>query len=354
MKDEGMKRDIFTRVFAFTLLAAMLSGLFMHFQLYRYEQGILDIAAAQQDGYVQLVLDQINLKDNRDDEEIIQDILGTLDASSNRYWTFSRSQSMLFVKDILETNRYKGISSDSFYASESAKEFIDGLKLNRVSHSAIKLDGKEYIASGVAFEYNKSSYRLCLLTNRTVLLDNNVFLKAKTELEIALLFILILFIMLPAYLSIKLRDARRKNDEQAIYTDKLNKSLMKMNKLLADRDLHDTRTNSWRKDAAPDFLKKLWARNASPLYLAKLCPESREERDAFLSRAELTLDKRVLRFEDDDCGLILVFVGIDENNALLSLEPLLSETVFLQKSMAVESTENTELEEILAYFGLDR
>lgn len=102
---------------------------------------------------VQLVLDQINLKDNRDDEQIIKDILGAMDASSNRYWTFSKDQSMLFVKDVTETNKYKGVNTATYYISDSAKEFLNNLSVNNVIHSYIEINDNRYIASGVMFEY---------------------------------------------------------------------------------------------------------------------------------------------------------------------------------------------------------
>ena len=89
---------------------AVVAGLFAYMQISIYESGILEVCATQQDAYVQLVLDQINIKSNRDDEQIIKEILGTMDASSNRYWTFSKDQSMLFVKDVTETNKYKGVT----------------------------------------------------------------------------------------------------------------------------------------------------------------------------------------------------------------------------------------------------
>ena len=54
---------------------AVVAGLFAYMQISRYESGILEVCATQQDAYVQLVLDQINIKSNRDDEQIIKEIL---------------------------------------------------------------------------------------------------------------------------------------------------------------------------------------------------------------------------------------------------------------------------------------
>lgn len=128
---------------AFTLLFTAAAGAFVYYQMVRYEDGLLDVCATQQDGYVQLVVDQINLKSNRDNEEIITDILGTLDASSNKYWTFSRDQAMLFVKDVLETNKYKGFTTATYYVSDSAREFLETLKQDRVPHSQIEHGGQK-------------------------------------------------------------------------------------------------------------------------------------------------------------------------------------------------------------------
>ena len=62
-------------------------------QMKSYEDSILSIYAEQQDAYVQLVLDQINVLDDRSDEEIVTKILGSLDASNepNIFVTISSS-----------------------------------------------------------------------------------------------------------------------------------------------------------------------------------------------------------------------------------------------------------------------
>ena len=133
-----------------------------YFEMQRYEDGILDVCATQQDSYVQLVIDQINLKENRTDQEIIESILSTLDSSSNRYWTFSKDQTMLYVKDALETNRYQALTANSYYTTDSSMGFINDLELNKVKHERIFLDNKEYIASGALFDYEGEQYRICL------------------------------------------------------------------------------------------------------------------------------------------------------------------------------------------------
>ena len=56
-----------------------------------YESSILSIYAQQQDAYVQLVLDQINMLENRSDDEIVHKILGSLDTSDRKYWKIGRA-----------------------------------------------------------------------------------------------------------------------------------------------------------------------------------------------------------------------------------------------------------------------
>ena len=79
----------------YVICFSVIAGAFAYTRINKYEEGVLEVCATQQDAYVQLVLDQINLKSNRDDEQIINDILGTMNSSSNKYWTFSKNQSIL-------------------------------------------------------------------------------------------------------------------------------------------------------------------------------------------------------------------------------------------------------------------
>ncbi len=66
------------------------------------------IYATQQDNYVQLVLDQINLQENGTEESIISDIIETLDSGNTHYWTLSKEENILFVKNVTETRQISG------------------------------------------------------------------------------------------------------------------------------------------------------------------------------------------------------------------------------------------------------
>lgn len=102
VKKNKKPKNVLVITTIYVICFSVIAGVFAYTRINKYEEGVLEVCATQQDAYVQLVLDQINLKSNRDDEQIINDILGTMNSSSNKYWTFSKNQSILFVKDVLE------------------------------------------------------------------------------------------------------------------------------------------------------------------------------------------------------------------------------------------------------------
>lgn len=311
------------------LILAALALAFDQFQMYRFEQGLLDVCAAQQDAYVQLVLDQINISQDRDVEDII-DILETMDGSSNKYWTFSREQSMLFVKDVLETNRYQGFTTATYYISDSAHAFLDSLQLNRVIHRNIEMQEKEYIASGVAFTYRGESYRLCLLTNKSVMLDNNKFLGAKTELNILVVGLILLLICAPMLFASKIWKLQKERDEQADVIMDLNGKLTQLNKLLSEHDLHDTRHNVWSGEALEDFAEKLKEREMVPSAIIKVRCGDVEASQELLDKAGAAMDRSVLRFltsEEEGELVSFLFVGSDYSTAMFNIELLLNDDV---------------------------
>lgn len=319
------------------VLAALCAGAAGWLLLERYEAGLLDVCAVQQDGYVQLALDQIRLRAGRDGVEGIQEVLETMDASSNKYWTFSREQDMLFVKDVLETNKYKGFTTATYYVSDSARSFLESIRADRVSHANISIEEKEYVASGAAFEYQGDLYRLCLLTNRSVLLDNNVFLGAKTELCALGIGMLGLFIVVSVLLAGKAHRLQLRGDRQDETVETLNQSLDRMNKLFSQRDLHDTRHNLWTKEALPSFIGKLRARKAYPLSLALLRCSGEKAAQELLEMASVSLDRSVLRFDLGGHVIGLLFVCCDLERALDDAMSLLNQDVSLEEFMLLSS-----------------
>ena len=317
---------------------AVLTGI----QSARLENGLIDVCAAQQDAYVQLVLDQINLKSNRDNQEIIEDILGTLDASSNKYWTFSDDQTMLFVKDVLETNKYKGFTAATYFVSDTAKKFFAGLKVNKVTHSVIMIDDNQYIASGVMFHYGDEDYKLCLLTNKMVLLENNQLLRARTEVNVIIFGIAVLFALTALCLSAKICKIQLEAAENVAVMKEMNTHIQNLNEQLAKWDIHDTRNNVWNRDALLGFAEKLQERNAYPLTIVILETENDYDMKRLLEIAHYVLDHNNLRFLIKEDLLMLLYVQCDLEAVKYSLRPLTEKCskIVCMKVLSEESEEN--------------
>lgn len=99
---------------------AIAADVFIFCQLENYETRFLEVYGSEQDGYVKIILDQINRLDDQGTDEDITEIISTLDATASRYWTLSKGDSILFVKSVTETNRYKGFTDGTYYATETA------------------------------------------------------------------------------------------------------------------------------------------------------------------------------------------------------------------------------------------
>ena len=337
LKDRLGKHPVLIITTICVICVAVIAGFTAHIELQRYEDGILDVCAAQQDAYVQLVLDQINLKDNRNDEQIIKEILETMDASSNHYWTFTKDQTMLFVKDITETNKYKGVTASTYYMSDSAKEFIDGLIQNKVVHKTININDNDYIASGVLFEYKNEPYRLCLLTQRGALLDNNSYLGVKTQMTTLFVVLLLIIVLVPMLMAYYIRHMLFKKDVQKDTIDTVNRRLSKINQKLMESDLHDTRNNLWKQKAIIPFLEKITKREIYPVTFIHIKCRNIESRVKFIERAVYILDKNVLRFEYGRADLVLIFIKIDEKRALDKINILVDDNSSVENSQLVNN-----------------
>lgn len=289
-----------------TILVAGLALLTVY-EMARYEDGIIDVCATQQDSYVQLVIDQINLKENRTDEEIIENILKTLDSSSNRYWTFSKEQTMLYVKDALETNRYQSLTADSYYRSDSAINFIDNLMVNKVTHERITLDDKEYVASGALFRYGDEEYRICLLTNTSVLLDNNKFLGSKMEMIIIFIVVYSLIFIMPIATTIIYNLTHKKLEETETDLVRVNKVVEKLNDKLTTSDIYDNRTNLFQLPMITLFLDEYRnLRDAFPMSFIAFKYGEKETVSKFFGRNCVALGKKDIRFYDGRLHLGLI------------------------------------------------
>ena len=303
-------------------------------QMKSYEDSILSIYAEQQDAYVQLVLDQINVLDDRSDEEIVTKILGSLDASSRKYWTLTKNKALLFVKDVTETNRYKGLTSNTFFSGDSANDFLQNLAVNKVSHKIIQMGDDRYVASGVIFGYNGARYTICLLTNDTVILDNNSFMASKIGLSVFVNGILIVLLLSTMVFSILSDIRKNKLAKMKAHTEELNRIVERQTETIKAMDHYHTR---WMDV----FVQKLGQRKVTPITLVRLSFASEAAKKQFLERAQVLLDEKIIRFDAEDLGVVLIFIQYRMEEAVQALRRLPgSEEMFnVEETMAKEDEE---------------
>lgn len=308
--------------FNYNLLTAIVAVITVVFatvgiaQLLKYDDTILEIYADQQDAYVQLVLDQINMKKYYSDEEIIEDILNSLDASGQKYWTLSKDESIIFVKNVTETYRYKGFTTETFYITDSAKEFLEGLSVNYVTHAIINMEGDIYVASGAEFEYHDDIYRICLLTDKTVILNNNNFLSAKVTIVIVMVLMIAGSLIGSIALGTSIVVNRRKINKLTADNEQKNLKIIELNKEIKMVDSYHTKWHMFDESLLPTFAKKLEQTNCFPISLLLIKFDLENDRNIFLEKAQFSLDKKILRFDPyDSKELLLVFVSYDLRNA---------------------------------------
>ena len=333
------------------ILAAVIMAVIGWHEAKDYEKSVLAIYAEQQDAYVQLVLDQINVLDDRSDEEIVKKILGSLDTSGRKYWTLTKDQALLFVKDVMETNRYKGLTTETFFTSDSAAKFLQDLEINRVIHETIQMDGVRYVASGVIFEYNGAEYKICLLTNDTVILDNNIFLSSKIGLYVfgVLLLGLLLVVSMIFANVLDLREKRMKAMKEHITG--LNKVLTEQTEMIREMNWYHTRWSVFKPSAMEMFVQKIVQRQIVPVVFVSLAFDSEEQRDYFLQKAQILLDEKVVRFEREyGDGLVLLFLRYQAQEVEKALELMKSQGASFRKEKQMECREAFTLQETYESF----
>lgn len=333
------------------ILAAVIMAVIGWHEAKDYEKSVLAIYAEQQDAYVQLVLDQINVLDDRSDEEIVKKILGSLDTSGRKYWTLTKDQALLFVKDVMETNRYKGLTTETFFTSDSAAKFLQDLEINRVIHETIQMDGVRYVASGVIFEYNGAEYKICLLTNDTVILDNNIFLSSKIGLYVfgVLLLGLLLVVSMIFANVLDLREKRMKAMKEHITG--LNKVLTEQTEMIREMNWYHTRWSVFKSSAMEMFVQKIVQRQIVPVVFVSLAFDSEEQRDYFLQKAQILLDEKVVRFEREyGDGLVLLFLRYQAQEVEKALELMKSQGASFRTEKQMECREAFTLQETYESF----
>ncbi len=287
------------------LLVAAMSAL-GYFMMERYTTTIMNVYATQQDNYVQLVLDQINLQEDGTEESIISDIIETLDSGNTHYWTLSQEDNILFVKNITETDKYQGTTLDQFYDTGSADEFVKSLRLNRVTHDLIRMDGSRYVASGVIFSYNDAQYTLCLLTDETVILDNNDFLSTRISMYIYVIVILLVVLLVAMMAEMLIKKRELDNNLLRGRLELQNQHIDRLEHEAKERDAYDTRLNLYQTESILQFAEKLDENDVDQAVIALLHFETEADARHFLADSMTKLDDEILRFKKGDTGIILL------------------------------------------------
>lgn len=278
------------------LIFAIIISVFGFYQMNKYNDSVLDIYAKQQDAYVKLVLDQINLYSDRSDDEIISEILGSLNSSAKEYWTLSKNEQFLYVKDVTETNRYKGFTNENYYLSDSAKEFIDNLATNRVTHAKIDIDGEQYVASGTEFAYRNAQYKICLLTYDKVVLDSNSFLQARVTICVVIFVLVLVFLITAMSFTTVLDKKTAKIKSMEEHIKKQNLTIEELEDRMAIESSYNALDNVFHGKTLESFLEKLQKRGVAPITLVFVKKSKKLDTEGMIRRINRKTGKKYLKF----------------------------------------------------------
>lgn len=290
------------------VLVAVVADIFIIYQFKNYETRFLEIYGSEQDGYVKVILDQINSLEHQGTEENITDIIASLDMTASKYWTLSKEDTFLFVKSVKETNRYNSFTDSTYYTTETALKFRNSLKINQVEHQIIYLDQDRFIASGVIFNWQGEAYQICLFTYDKVILEDNILLECKNAIIIIFSMVLALFIILSMILSRKINAQSndiKKQQEHAVWQ---NQQINLLDEQLKREYAFSASRHVFKNIVLDEFLDILDKKNVSPLHFAIFETESTEARDKFFEYMQVVLDNQVLRFSMDERMVVLIFV----------------------------------------------
>lgn len=332
-------------------LGFVLFSAFGLYELQMYDNSVLELYAEHQDAYVQLVLDQINLLDERSNNEIVDEILSSLDASEKRYWTFSEEQSLIFLKNVMETNRYKGFTTSTFYDTESAEEFLKSLQMNRVTHEKIHVEDSTYVASGVLYEYNGAEYRLCLLTDKSVILDSNDYLFTKISNAIFNLVLIVLIVFSVLIFTYFLRNSQEKKEELEKKLEDRNRQIEHLKNSIKAHESYYSRWSMFNADLLGIFIKKLKDRGVAHVTLIELSFFDKESKKVFLEKAQVMLDEKILRFFYEE-HIILLYINYSMKEAEKTLRFADENLVTIEKKCEMRKLD-TMWQEYCKFMNID-
>ena len=305
------KKKYFGVLSVVAVVSAVLMAAIFLFQLNNYEKAFLDLYGMEQDGYVKVTLDQIGRLGEDATEEKITDIISSLDSDSSKYWTLSTGDNILFIKSVTETNRYKNLSSDSYYDSETSREFIDSLNDKKVIHRIIYLKKDRYVASGGTFSWRGYEYRVCLLTYDKVILEQNVLLASKYAMLVMTIVVLVIYMICLMVCGKKIDE---KNMQLEEYRQKMELSTNRVNKLdylLRTQQLYSSRNHVFSGEILDNFLDELPSTEIECITLLDYHAMNQRAVERFWRKTLVIMDETVLRFALSDTRLLLICVGAD-------------------------------------------
>ena len=330
------KKTLILMTVAVIGLASILAA-FAIWQIHNYEQGVAELYAQEQDGYVEIVARQIELYGDIAGDAFVEDTIKMLDSTSQRYWTLDNSEYFLFVKSISETNVYKTFSTDTFYNTKSAQDFLGTLIKGRVKHSIISLEGVKYVASGIIFEYNGTDYRLCLLTDYDIMLTNNAYLSSKLYLMIVLILLIALLVIAVIYFTVKLIEARQKVDSIKTVNTELNNYIDYLDNVVMGRNQASIISGEGK---IMRLLHRVDERGVYPCAFVKIKLDVGSMMSFYAENSKLLGDDVVwLRFRKD--GYILVFGGKTAEEAMKIIEDKIPEKSIPEDILAYNTDEMT-------------
>lgn len=306
-------------------------------QMRDLDDGIVDAYARQQDSYVGIVLNEIKLSDDRSADQIVNDILGTLDGGTSGYWALSRGQTMLYVKDVAETNRYKEVSASTYFDSSEAEDFLNGLATDRVTHRRIRLGDRDCLASGIKFSSGGSDYRLCLITNVDVLLASNEYMGARARLGTLWAAGIVTSCVGALLIANNVDRRRRERDDERTRVTQLSERMRLSEERIRRMGLYDALERAWSQRLLIPFVRKLHERGVNGSAVVRIDCGTMEQALDLLEGCSKLLGDDVLRFHDaGECMVTLLFAHGTPEDAASAMGPLVQGDAHIVSTMSLD------------------
>lgn len=244
MNKKNNRSITLTVIFSVIMMIAFVT--YSIYQLSDYEKGMTEIFAEEQDGYVALVAEEA--RRGSPVLESAEKAVGILDSSNKQYWTMDNKDTILYIKNVTESNAYRDVEPEKYYHSKSARKFLKSISDTYITHSTIEIDGKKYIASGTLVKTPKQSIRLILLSDYKILFSNNDYLSKKIYLQISIMVVASVFIVTLIFMAILIRNAKNRQDAAEQESIDLRKKIEEISNIPETRKILISMTPEEEKD----------------------------------------------------------------------------------------------------------